>query len=107
MTSEFHCPRCGKLKLTRTGKLHKCAPKNNQEALGMFVRQTNVLIVVERERDALREAGWRLARALEAARQHGFHGGTALLTEWQSVAGPELPNDSMSHARTEPTRNDG
>lgn len=38
------------------------------------------------ENAALREIGWRLARALEAARTHGFHGGSALLVEWADFA---------------------
>jgi len=38
------------------------------------------------------ETGWRMAKALEAARSHGFHGGTDLLTEWASLASSDIPN---------------
>lgn len=30
MTSEYHCPRCGKLKLTRSGKPHACRADENE-----------------------------------------------------------------------------
>ncbi len=32
MTSEFHCPRCGKLKLTPSGKPHACKAAENERA---------------------------------------------------------------------------
>jgi len=44
--------------------------------------------------EKLREVGDRLARSLEAARVHGFHGGTGLLTEWAQLTELDLPNST-------------
>ncbi len=53
----------------------------------------------------LHEIGNRLALALEAARAHGFHGGTALLTEWSSIS--DMPNTTVSQPRPVPPPSDG
>lgn len=37
--SSCHCPRCGKLKLTRTGKQHKCAVLNWRAELELALNE--------------------------------------------------------------------
>jgi hypothetical protein len=49
----------------------------------------------ERENARLREAGWRVAKALECARGHGYQGGGPALAEWAAYfpkSDSALPN---------------
>ena len=54
-------------------------------------------IELQRENFNMKEAGWRVARALECARGHGYHGGGPALAEWaayfpKSESDSSLPN---------------
>ena len=39
-------------------------------------------VELQRENFNMKEAGWRVAKALECARGHGYHGGGPALAEW-------------------------
>jgi hypothetical protein len=34
---EFHCAKCGKLKLTRSGQPHKCGPTDKQRVQELYI----------------------------------------------------------------------
>ena len=54
---------------------------------------------VKRENAALRDAGWRIARALECARGHGYQGGGPALAEWSALANAKAMPDGSKSSR--------
>lgn len=52
---EFHCPRCGKLKLTLSGQPHKCGPTDKQIIERLEREKAEQYLLFRRDRDELAE----------------------------------------------------
>lgn len=76
--TECHCPHCGKLKLKRDGSPHKCVPPLAEP------ERDNARL--REDKNELHRMAWRLARALDLARAHGFNDGKAELADWSYYA---------------------
>lgn len=92
-----------------TDRLVRELAKNMSEPY-RFQQMAELSKCLERSSELLRgrhehrlRVGWKLAQCLELARQHGYHGGTAVLAEWAAVAGTP-PNNVLGSTELSFTR---